>query len=240
MDDRDPIRSERGCGSTEAGQLKELLALHEAALECMAHGLCMVDAAQRLTLYNRRFIEIFNLVPEAVQRRHADRRRDAPLGHAREFSARAARRGDAAPARADGARRAVPARAPHAGRARVQHELSPARQWRLDHAGRGRDRVQAPGARPARPVRAVRAGPQPHVARPVRDRFRAPHRAVQPPVPRDVRPVGGRHPGRRLDARRGRLPWRRADTSPRRPPSGCGSGGWRRWRRASRSSSTRT
>ena len=53
--------------AAEASQLKELLALHEAALECMAHGLCMVDAEQRLTLYNRRFVEIFNLVPEAVQ-----------------------------------------------------------------------------------------------------------------------------------------------------------------------------
>jgi hypothetical protein len=27
----------------------------------------MVDAEQRLTLYNRRFLEIFNLVPEAVR-----------------------------------------------------------------------------------------------------------------------------------------------------------------------------
>jgi diguanylate cyclase (GGDEF)-like protein/PAS domain S-box-containing protein len=33
----------------------------------MAHGLCMVDASQRLTLYNRRFLEIFNLVPAAVR-----------------------------------------------------------------------------------------------------------------------------------------------------------------------------
>ena len=56
-----------GCGPAEAGELKALLALHEAALECMAHGLCMVDAAQRLTLYNRRFLEIFNLVPAAVR-----------------------------------------------------------------------------------------------------------------------------------------------------------------------------
>ena len=54
-------------GSAEASRLRELLALHEAALECMAHGLCMVDAEQRLTLYNRRFIEIFNLLPEAVR-----------------------------------------------------------------------------------------------------------------------------------------------------------------------------
>ena len=41
----------------------------------MAHGLCMVDAAQRLTLYNRRFLEIFNLCARGHARRHADRRR---------------------------------------------------------------------------------------------------------------------------------------------------------------------
>ena len=58
-------------GSAEAGRLKELLALHQAALESMAHGLCMVDAEQRLTLYNRRFIEIFNLLPEALRKRGA-------------------------------------------------------------------------------------------------------------------------------------------------------------------------
>ena len=53
----------------------------------------------------------------------------------------------------------------------------------------------------AHPVRALRPGHQPHVARPVRGRRRAPHRAVQSALPRDVRAVGGCHPGRRLDAR---------------------------------------
>src|SRR5262249_8956148 len=53
-------------GCSAASELKELLALHEAALESMAHGLCMIDAGQRLTLYNQRFIETFNLDPAAV------------------------------------------------------------------------------------------------------------------------------------------------------------------------------
>ena len=73
----------------EASQLRELLALHEAALECMAHGLCMVDAEQRLTLYNRRFIEIFNLLPEVVRVGMPFADADASLGHARELPARA-------------------------------------------------------------------------------------------------------------------------------------------------------
>ena len=54
-------------GCSEAGQLKELLALHEAALDSMAHGLCMVDAEQRLVLFNQRFLEMYDLAPEAVR-----------------------------------------------------------------------------------------------------------------------------------------------------------------------------
>jgi diguanylate cyclase (GGDEF)-like protein/PAS domain S-box-containing protein len=53
-------------GSCEAERLKTLLALHEAALESMSHGLCMVDADQRLVLYNQRFLELFNLTPEVA------------------------------------------------------------------------------------------------------------------------------------------------------------------------------
>src|SRR2546421_1058927 len=51
----------------EAGQLKELLALHEAALANMSHGLCMVDAEQRVALVNKRFVELFELAPEKVR-----------------------------------------------------------------------------------------------------------------------------------------------------------------------------
>src|SRR4051794_30591487 len=45
----------------DAGHLKELLALHEAALANMSHGLCMVDAGQRLALVNQRFIALFEV-----------------------------------------------------------------------------------------------------------------------------------------------------------------------------------
>src|SRR5947209_4840701 len=50
----------------EAGQLKELLALHEAALANMSHGLCMVDAGQRLALVNQRFIDLFEVPSEKM------------------------------------------------------------------------------------------------------------------------------------------------------------------------------
>src|ERR1043165_1379238 len=33
----------------------------------MSHGLSMVDAEQRLVLYNRRFLEMFDLSPEAAR-----------------------------------------------------------------------------------------------------------------------------------------------------------------------------
>jgi diguanylate cyclase (GGDEF)-like protein/PAS domain S-box-containing protein len=50
----------------EADQLKQLLALHEAALASMSHGLCMVDAEQRLVLFNKRFIDMYDLAPETL------------------------------------------------------------------------------------------------------------------------------------------------------------------------------
>jgi diguanylate cyclase (GGDEF)-like protein/PAS domain S-box-containing protein len=53
-------------GCAEAGQLRQLLALHEAALESMAHGICVVDAEQRLVLFNSRYLEMYNLAPDAV------------------------------------------------------------------------------------------------------------------------------------------------------------------------------
>jgi diguanylate cyclase (GGDEF)-like protein/PAS domain S-box-containing protein len=50
----------------QPGQLKELLALHQAALASMSHGLCMVDADQRVVLYNHRFLEMYDLSPEVA------------------------------------------------------------------------------------------------------------------------------------------------------------------------------
>ena len=54
-------------GCAEAGQLKDLLALHEAALANMSHGLCMTDAQQRLTLFNQRFLDLFELSPDVAR-----------------------------------------------------------------------------------------------------------------------------------------------------------------------------
>jgi diguanylate cyclase (GGDEF)-like protein/PAS domain S-box-containing protein len=51
----------------QPGQLRELLALHEAALSSMSHGLCMVDADQRLVLYNKLFLQMYDLSPEVAR-----------------------------------------------------------------------------------------------------------------------------------------------------------------------------
>jgi diguanylate cyclase (GGDEF)-like protein/PAS domain S-box-containing protein len=45
----------------------DALALHRAALDAMAHGLCVFDADWRIALFNRRYLEIFNLSPEVIQ-----------------------------------------------------------------------------------------------------------------------------------------------------------------------------
>jgi diguanylate cyclase (GGDEF)-like protein/PAS domain S-box-containing protein len=51
----------------EPDRLKDLLALHEAALASMSHGLSMVDADQRLVLYNQRFLEMYELSPDVAR-----------------------------------------------------------------------------------------------------------------------------------------------------------------------------
>src|SRR5438270_619873 len=51
----------------QPGQLRELLALHEAALASMSHGLSMVDADQRLVLFNKRFLDMYDLSPEVAR-----------------------------------------------------------------------------------------------------------------------------------------------------------------------------
>src|ERR1044072_1386637 len=59
--------SDSVAGCSEAGQLRHLLALHQAALDSMAHGLCVVDADQRVALFNARYVEMYNLAPETVR-----------------------------------------------------------------------------------------------------------------------------------------------------------------------------
>src|SRR5437660_12312380 len=51
----------------EPDRLKDLLALHEAALASMSHGLSMVDADQRLVLYNQRFLDMYELSPQVAR-----------------------------------------------------------------------------------------------------------------------------------------------------------------------------
>ena len=71
----------------DAGQLKDLLALHEAALSSMSHGLSMVDAEQRLVLVNQRFLEMYDLsadvaragMPMADLIRHSAERGNFPI-----------------------------------------------------------------------------------------------------------------------------------------------------------------
>ena len=70
----------------ETDQLKALLALHEAALESMSHGLCATDSDNRVVLFNQRLLEMFDLSPDVVRvgmsmselMRHSTERGNAP------------------------------------------------------------------------------------------------------------------------------------------------------------------
>ena len=51
----------------EDSRLSATLALHEAALESMTHGVCAFDAAGCIVLLNSRFVEMCNLSPDIVR-----------------------------------------------------------------------------------------------------------------------------------------------------------------------------
>ena len=61
-------RPKQKSGGGNADQLGQLLALHEIALGSMSHGLCMYDAAQKLALFNQRFLETYKLSPGAIKK----------------------------------------------------------------------------------------------------------------------------------------------------------------------------
>ena len=63
----DGMTTAAACRDQEADRLQALVALQGTALESMAHGLCMVDAEQRVVLFNQRFVEMFGLAPGAVR-----------------------------------------------------------------------------------------------------------------------------------------------------------------------------
>ena len=50
-----------------AEELSEQYRRFDAALENMAHGLCMFDKDWRVIVHNQRFLELYGLRPEAVQ-----------------------------------------------------------------------------------------------------------------------------------------------------------------------------
>jgi diguanylate cyclase (GGDEF)-like protein len=54
-------------GCDDADRLQGLLTLHEAALESMAHGLCMLDGALRVALFNRRFMDLYRFSPKVLR-----------------------------------------------------------------------------------------------------------------------------------------------------------------------------
>src|SRR4051794_18385027 len=60
-----PISVQAACA--EGIQPDSMLALQAAALEGMPQGVCVVDAEQRIVLFNQRYLEMFNLSPDVVR-----------------------------------------------------------------------------------------------------------------------------------------------------------------------------
>ncbi|QCI66696.1 PAS-domain containing protein [Phreatobacter stygius] len=56
-----------GPGKSGRDRQESLLALHETALDAITHGLCVFDAAYRIALHNRRFLELFGLAAAVVR-----------------------------------------------------------------------------------------------------------------------------------------------------------------------------
>jgi len=83
-------------GCAEAEPLNASLALHAVALESMANGLFMVDAKQRVVLFNQRYLDMFDLSPEVVRVgmpfadliRHSSERGNVPVAQLEEIHRR--------------------------------------------------------------------------------------------------------------------------------------------------------
>src|SRR4051794_27326006 len=58
------ISAQASCAET--GRLQLSLALHQAALDSLSHGLFIVDAELRLVLYNSRYLEMYGLTRDDV------------------------------------------------------------------------------------------------------------------------------------------------------------------------------
>ncbi len=58
-----PRSSNRPAENRPPDGASALLALHQAALDAMAHGVCVLDADWRIAVVNRRYLEIFDLSP---------------------------------------------------------------------------------------------------------------------------------------------------------------------------------
>ncbi len=62
-----PTSRHRPAGNRPPEGTDALLALHRAALDAMAHGVCVLDADWRIAVVNRRYLEIFNLSPDVIR-----------------------------------------------------------------------------------------------------------------------------------------------------------------------------
>src|SRR5215831_12577063 len=58
--------SRRQDGSAETAALTQSLAVHAAALESLSLGVCVVDAELRIILFNKRYVEMYDLDPTEV------------------------------------------------------------------------------------------------------------------------------------------------------------------------------
>ena len=74
------LEAERAAALTE---LREQNLLFDAALENMAHGLCVFDKDWRVIVRNRRYLELYGLGPRRRAARHAAGRTDPPQPRAR-------------------------------------------------------------------------------------------------------------------------------------------------------------
>ena len=54
-------------GCADAAQLTQSLAVHAAALESLSIGVCVIDAEQRIVLFNARYVEMYDLDPHEVR-----------------------------------------------------------------------------------------------------------------------------------------------------------------------------
>ena len=196
--------------------LREQNILFDAALESMAHGLCVFDKDWRVVVHNRRYLELYGLEPERRAAGNAGRSIWCASACTRAFTSapsRAPRNSSRISSGASSTMASEPVVRRFADGRLIAVRHQPHGEWRLGLHLRGHHRARARRRGAEGAASPLRHRAQQHGARPVHVRRRHAADREQQALCRDVQPAAGLRAARHVGARRHREQPSRSETT---------------------------